>query len=576
MKIFGVDWLKNAIFSDMPQSSGQGGIVLVDDLNPFSYAGQQGNALWETSIWDGGKFFGGFGVTQLYEMDYWTLRNRSIQLFNENPYARGIIRRLVTNEINTGLLPEAIPDEEIIGVPEDSLAEWTESVENRYALYSKSPENCDWKKINTLGAIQRNARMEALISGDVLVVLRFNRATGLPAVQLISGTKILNPLVGQTGLRRGHRIRHGIEVNSRERPVAAWVKQDDGTFKRLPFIGERSGRRLAWMVYGTERRLDEVRGQPLLSIVLQSLKEIDRYRDSTQRKAVINSIMAMFIEKTENKMGTLPITGGAVRHDQAQVTDNDGTSRNWNIAHMLPGMVPEELQHGEKPHLLGGQGTDLAFGEFEEAIIQGIAWANEIPPEILRLSFSNNYSASQAAINEFKIYINKVWSSWGESFCTPIYVEWLISEILQGRISAQGLLDAWRNPRAYDVFAAWIATEWYGSIKPSTDMLKQAKGSKMLVENGWSTNAREARITTGTKFSKNVKRLGRENEQLAEARRPMLELQQEMDAAGLAGSDPSGGVDIDSLTDAVIEAMGDAGDNEDFIEGFMEALESYG
>lgn len=72
-----------------------------------------------------------------------------------------------------------------------------------------------------------------------------------------------------------------------------------------------------------------------------------------------------------------------------------------------------------------------------------------------------------------------------------------------------------------------MAVDWYGSIKPSTDTLKQAKGSKLLVAEGWSTNAREARVTTGTKFSKNVKRLKRENEQKAEALRPLLALQAE-------------------------------------------------
>ena len=58
-------------------------------------------------------------------------------------------------------------------------------------------------------------------------------------------------------------------------------------------------------------------------------------------------------------------------------------------------------------------------------------------------------------------------------------------------------------------------------------MLKQGKGSKLLVDEGWSTNAREARITTGTKFSKNIKRLKRENQLKAEAARPLLELMKE-------------------------------------------------
>ena len=175
----------------------------------------------------------------------------------------------------------------------------------------------------------------------------------------------------------------------------------------------------------------------------------------------------------------------------------------------------------------GGEGTDTNFGQFEEAIIQAVAWANEIPPEILTLAFSNNYSASQAAINEFKIYLNLRWTKSGEELCSPVYNEWLVSEALNRKIAAPGLLDAWRDPAKHDILSAWVAVDWYGSIKPSTDTLKQAKGSKLLVAEGWSTNAREARVTTGTKFSKNVKRLKRENEQKAEALRPLLALQAE-------------------------------------------------
>lgn len=499
----------------------------VDDLDPFAYAGQQSFAPWENSIYDGGKFAGGFGATQLQHIDYWTLRARSAQLFNENLYARGVIRRLVTNEINTGLTPEACPDEQIIGVPEDSLNDWSETVENRFHIWGKNPQLCDWKHKSTFGALQRAARAEALISGDVLVVLRQSQKTKLPQVQLVSGNKVMTPLGGDVNIRTSHTIRHGVEFDTTGRVAAYWVKQDDGSFKRLAAFGEKSGRRIAWLVFGTDKRLDDVRGQPLLSLVLQSLKEIDRYRDSAQRKAVINSILAMFIKKTEDRPGTLPVTGGAVRRDKAVTTDSDGGTRKFNMAGHIPGLVIEELQQGEEPVLKGGEGTDVNFGTFEEAIIQAVAWANEIPPEILRLAFSNNYSASQAAINEFKIYLNKVWSDWGETFCTPIYVEWLLSETLLQKISAPGLLGAWRNPQQYDVFGAWVLTDWYGSIKPSTDMLKQAKGSKMLVDEGWSTNAREARITTGTKFTKNIKRLKRENELKVEAARPLAEFRQE-------------------------------------------------
>ncbi len=499
--------------------------VSVSDLPPSMYNGQNNFDQWEHSIYDGGKFIGGFGPIQLQNLDYWTLRKRSAQLFTENLYARGLIRRLITNEISTGLTPQASPNEKIIGVPEDSLSEWTETVENRFAIWGKDPEVCDYKKQETFGGIQRAARMEALIAGDVLVVLRFSQKARTPQIQLIGGESVRTPFE-DVKIREGHTIKHGVEIDKIGRHVAYWVFQDDGTSKRLPVRAKKTGKKLAWLVYGVEKRIEQVRGIPLLSLVLQSLKEIDRYRDATHRRAVINSILSMFIKKTEPKMSSLPLTGGAQRKVSGVTSDSGSVQRKWNIAEQNPGMVIEELQHGEEP--VGYQGhVEVDYQKFEEALLSAVAWGNEIPPEILKLGFSSNYSASQAAINEFKIYLNLVWSRFGESFCQPIFVEWLLAESLSSRINSDGLLQAWRNQSKYDVYGAWTLANWYGNVKPSSDPVKQGKAAEILLKLGLTNHQKLSLELTGTNFLNNVKKLKKENSALAEALRPMLELERE-------------------------------------------------
>ena len=534
------DFIEPVILDDEPQ------MIAYGDLP--AWAGPGNNMQSFVGNFDGEKFFGGLGAVNLQMIDYWSLRAWSSQLFNENPYARGIIRRLVTNEINTGLHPEPSPDESIIGVADESLNDWAEDVENRFTLWAKTPWLCDWAEQDSFGAIQRAARMEALISGDVLVVMRQSVATGLPAVQLIPGSLVQTPI----GDISDNNITHGVERDDRGRHVAYWIAQEDGTYKRLPAWGEKSGRKLAWLVYGTEKRLDDVRGQPLLALIIQSLKELDRYRDSVQRKAVINSILAMFIKKTQDKPGSLPFQAGAARKATATTTDGDGSTRQLGITRHVPGVVAQELQVGEEPVGFGSQGIDLAFGPFEEVIVQTMAWANEIPPEILRLAFSNNYSASQAAINEFKIYLNKVREDFGEKFCHPVYVEWLISEVLANKITATNLIASWRDLRRHDEFTAWTSCEWAGAIKPSTDIKKQAQGYELLEAKAWITNDRASRELTGTNWSKNVRRKKREMEMLVEALRPLAEFQKEF-GIDVSKLDPN---QIGALTDALVEAVG--------------------
>jgi capsid protein len=494
--------------------------------------------------YDGESFPGGFGATQLYELDYWTLRARSVQLFTSSLYARGLVRRLITNEIAIGLFPDVTPLEDILGLQEDSLDDWSEMVEQRFQLWSDHPTTCDWSERRTFAMLQAEARQAALIEGDVLCVLRVDGASDAPKLQLVSGARVRTPLFTRVQLAEGHTVLHGVELDKRRRVVAHWVEQEDGRHERLPAFAPNTGRPMSWLVYGTDKRLDDVRGQPLLSLVLQSLRELDRYRDAVTRKAVINSTLAMFIKKEKDLPGTKPLTAGAVRKDQLTTTGGSDSPRTWEITEQVPGLVIEELQTGEEPKGFGSEGIDLDFGKFEDALVSTMAWAYQLPPEILKLAFTQNYSASQAAINELKLYLIVVWKTFGATFCAPIYRDWLYSQVLANRVAAPGLVESFGNLAQADVWAAWTAAEWYGSIKPATDMLKLVKASKVLVDQGWSTNAREARMLTGTKFRANLKKLRKENEAWVEARRPLAEFEQEF-----GGSDSDGpGASVESDT----------------------------
>lgn len=477
---------------------------------------------WQYKWDDGEKYPGGFGPTQLLLADYWTLRARSTELFETNLYARGLIRRLVTNVINTGLFLEATPEESILGFGEDELAAWSEDVEIRFSLWANEPKLCDYAERQTFGALQAEAYREALVAGDVLVVLHQDPRTRLPRIRLVSGSKIQTPY---EALALKARIEHGVELDGNGRQVAYWVRQDDGTSKRLPAWGEKSGRRLAWLVYASDKRLDDVRGKPLLALCLQSLKEIDRYRDAIQRKAVITAILAMFIKKDTANAGTNPFASNATKLGSATTIDSDGVPRNFKVAEHGPGLVVDELQVGETPEAFQSNGTTEAFGVFEEAIVQTFAWANGLPPETLRLSFSSNYSASQAATNELRMQLEPWRCDWGATFCQPIYVDYMISSVLADKVKAKGLLEAWRDPKQWDILAAWCASDWNGQIKPAIDLLKLIKAYAEAIKQGLCTRARACRELFGLKYSKVVVQLVRENLQLAKAEEPLALLE---------------------------------------------------
>jgi capsid protein len=479
-----------------------------------------------SSTWNGDKFPGGFGITKDYEIvDHWLLRKRSKQIFTENLYARGLVRRLLTNEINKGLALEATPDADILGLKPEDLAAWAENTERRHIIWGKNPDLCDHRGARTMGALERQARMMALVSGDVLVVLR-QGPVGLPTVDLIDAEHVSDP-ESDTLIRavrnRGNKIEYGVEVTPSGRHIAFFVKQANGIHRRITALGAKTGRRQAWLLYGTERLIDDVRGQSLLGLVLQSLKELDRYRDAELRAAVVNSMIAMWVEKTENKMSSLPIQGGAVRKDTVTTQDDSEGRKDVQFSSLMPGMMLQELQHGEKPTSYDTKRPNVNMGVFEAAVINGIAWANEIPPEVLTLAFQNNYSASRGAVNEFKMYLERVRAGFGEEFKDPIYQEWLLSEVLSNNIVAPGFLEAWRDPLKWDKYGAWVLADWSGAIKPNVDLLKEVKAYKELVAEGWITRDRASRDLTGMKYSKTVQQLVSENGQLVEALKPLID-----------------------------------------------------
>jgi len=457
------------------------------------------------SLFTGQKFPGDFGTIKPYiSVDYYTLRDKSWQLFTENRYVRGLIRRLLTNEVHTGLNLESHPVAKIIGMTDDQTMEWSDDREIDWKLWANDAEQCDWKKQKTLAELDADSRMTALVSGDALIVLRINPKTGLPAVEIIDGRNISTPL--DQSPRAGNRIVHGVELDQNGRHVAYWVNVlKDGTgsgleARRIPAYGEKSGRRIAWLRYGAEKRLDEVRGQPLLAIFLYVLKELDRFVDSESRAALVNSLIPLFIKRSQNTTSSYMPDAGATRKYQYETTQSDGSTKKINVASWIPGTVPQAMSYGEEPVSFNTQRPNVSLVKFEEAIINSVCWSWEIPPEIGRLLFQNNFSASRQANNEFDNYLKKRHWKHGIEFYQPIYAEHTLQSVLSGYTIASGFLEAWRDPRKRNIYMAWLNSEWTGLARPSIDIMKEVNAASKALDYGIGTGDFWTRRITGQNY----------------------------------------------------------------------------
>lgn len=470
--------------------------------------------------WNGDKYPGSFGPTKEYEVfDRDKLCKRSLQLFTENAYAKGLIRRIVRNEIFTGLTANSNPIGSVLWPELDEIAQsdmaikYGDILTSEFELYANNYELFDFKKQLTFGEFQEQVRREALLCGDGIIVSRVNRYTGLPSWEWINGSHIKSPM-DNSKIAKGHTIKSGVELDEYGRHVAYYVQNivgNDIKYERIPVKGEKSGRQISWIVYGSEKMADQVRGESLLGCVLSMLKDIDRYKDAEVRAAVINALIAFTVEKDPNTIiGTRPTAGLSRPVHEVGPFKNEEVTRRQPISLMEPGTAFDDLAPGEKVVSYATNRPNVNYAAFEGAVLDAICWSLEIPPEIVKLKFTSSYSASRQANNEFEVYLKYRTYKNSKDFCQIIYEEFVIQAVLNNQIDLPGFVMAFVDSSKWRNKAAWLCCSWSGISRPSVERTKDVRAAQDALDNGLTTFDDECRRLSGKSFRQTVQILKRE------------------------------------------------------------------
>lgn len=495
-------------------------------------------------FWDGSKFPGSLGpVSEWTFVDYWRLRKRSMSLFRANIYAKGVIRRLMWNEIHTGIIATPTPMGSVLFPSlndvemEQRAVEYGDKIASRFDLYTATPTVFDWSKKETFGKFQERVRMESLISGDGIIISRIDKNTNLPRWQWVNGNHIRTP--DSFNIREGNYIKHGVEFDRWGKKVAFYVQSEtDGAFnyERIPVRGERSGRLISWMVYGSEHFVDDVRGEPFLADSIYMLKDLDRTRDAEVRAALVNAMIPLFLEEAPDE---IKIAGPAdFARSMKPPAPSGATPPGVVSGSPIPSMTDGVLPAGYPPMMnpptnqidimnpgsvyktpAGGKiqsfqtnRPNVNYATFERSVIAVLAWSHGIPPEVLMLEFGNNYSASRQANNEFEVYLSRFVRSFANEVTQPMYTCWLIQMALTGQIDLPGFVRSYSNTSDWQIASAWMQCTWTGLNRPSVDRYKEAKASETLLDNGLTTYDLEARRHSGLSFMQVMQTQKRERE----------------------------------------------------------------
>jgi lambda family phage portal protein len=478
---------------------------------------------WWNSFFSGSKH-GTYGTNSnysgIYGIDYVTLRTRSYQQSIENMYAGQVITRLQTNVVNTGLKLDACPDRELIKLSDEEYKKWKKKTESLYAAWCEDL-SVDWHRSRNMGQLEMAGYTNSIHEGDCLVILRYDRKTFLPSIELIPGRYIGS--ISLYAPETGNRIIHGTEFDDNNRPVAYWIWTLDPvtnavTPKRVLRYGSRTKRLMSFMVYGQTVDLGKVRGTPLLTRILEALANINDYTAFELDAAKINSMLAMFLEKNQDRPGSVPFSG-ITRKNPNDVSNDACAPDAIAKTYMKSGMIINELAYGEKPVSHDTKRPNVNFGAFVDKILAAMSASLEIPPEILSLQFQSNYSASRQAVVEFQAYIAKARKQFANQFNQNIYNAWLTGMVLKGKIEAPGYIEAIMSE---DIFIknAWQKANFVGVIKQNVDMLKEVNAYKTYVEEGFMSRSTAAMLLNGLEYEAVIEQLKEENEALQEAKQP--------------------------------------------------------
>ena len=444
-----------------------------------------------------------YGANEDIDRNIVKLRERSRDLYMGGALvATGALKTIRTNVIGAGLTVKPAVITDVLGISNDEADLWQRKMQREFSLWAGTID-CDAARRHNFAELQQLAFLSWLMNGDVFAGMPYIERPGCPynlRVLLIEADRVCDP----EPMDLGSEIVQGIEMGENGEVVAFHICNQHPLYsglmtrkpkrwQRVEAFGKKTGRRNVLHIMESER-IGQARGVPMLSPIIEAARKVGQYTESELVAAVVASMFTVFIstENPNEPLGQSPIP------EDERVDDDDPESYELGNGAVVT------LGTNEKAQIANPSRPYTGFDNFVVAISRQMGAALELPYEILIKQFSNNYSASRAALLEaWKMY--KMRRSWFvNDFCQPLYEELVTEAVAKGRIDAPGF---WSHP---ELRAAWLQAEWYGPAQGQIDPLKEVSASRVRVEEGFSTRARETAELTGGDFETNVRQRQRE------------------------------------------------------------------
>jgi lambda family phage portal protein len=297
-------------------------------------------------------------------------------------------------------------------------------------------------------------------------------------IQLVEPDRLRNP-----GDRlNDSKIRGGIEVDGYGAPVAYWIaKHHPGdrflggslSSEQYERISTRTRfSRLRVIHVHDKERTGQNRGKPILSAIMPLFKMLDHYERSELQAAVVNAMIAAFIETPLDGESISEMFGGSVE-------DYIAARNEWQVKLQGGAVIP--VFPGDKVAPFTPSRPNSGYSSFVENVLRHIGTGLNLPFELLMKDFSKtNYSSARAALMEaWRFFMGR--RGWLATYWTrPVYELWLEEAVNKGLIEAPGF---------YQNKALWCRCKWIGPGRGWIDPVKEARASEIRLETNLSTLA---------------------------------------------------------------------------------------
>ena len=409
------------------------------------------------------------------------LASRARILDMSSPVARAAIQCLTQGVIGSGLRYSPLPESQYF----EDYATLTNALSERLDLMSNL-HLLDSTGRLAFGELQSALFRNFILSGDAFLIRK--RTGKRCSWRLVEERCVFTPewmQKDETGaLARtedGHIVVDGIELSKSLRPIAYWftftpdksATKDD--WIRIPAY-DRKGFPIVLHV-GMIDRGDQYRGISILAPLIETLWTTLCYAQAETQGALIEAAHSFFITSDSINPTLDPLVAiSQAALDKPLVPDAEakqdedtsyqldplgfgGLENSWfggairRSQYVSPG-TSVRLKPGEKIEYPPSNRPNSYYGAFLETQAKLVGAATRIPYEVLLQSFESSYSASRAALGQFKQTCETYKTRFVESVMKPIFTMFCVGALsdmgvpddeIADKARTLGMISVWNN-----------------------------------------------------------------------------------------------------------------------------------